>query len=119
MNRNIYKAKRLTKRKKSIRKHLSGTKEAPRVSLARSNKHISAQAIDDVNKLTLVYADDKANKETKKVTKTVKASEVGKELGAKLKKLKIDKIVFDRSGYKYHGRVKALADGIREAGIKF
>jgi len=91
----------------------------PRVSVYRSNNHIYAQVIDDVEGKTLVASDDKALKLKKGLKGIERASEVGKDLGKKIKAKKIKGIVFDRNGFKYHGQVKALADGIREAGIKF
>jgi large subunit ribosomal protein L18 len=103
------------KRKRRIRKSVSGTKQTPRISVFRSNKHIYAQAIDDVNSITLASANDK----NEKAKKSEKAEKVGESLGKKLKDMKIKKAVFDRSGYKYHGRVKQLAEGIRKTGIKF
>lgn len=107
---------RRQRRKQGIRKQISGTGEIPRVSVARSANHIYAQAIDDVAAKTVAAANDL---KVTKGKKSEKAAEVGKELGKALKTKKIKKIVFDRSGYNYHGRVKALADGIRESGIEF
>ncbi len=105
------------KRIMSIRKNISGDAERPRVAVFRSNNHIYAQVIDDVNHITLASATDA--KVSKKSKPAEAAKEVGKELGEKILKAKIEKVVFDRRGYKYHGRVKALADGIREAGVVF
>jgi large subunit ribosomal protein L18 len=105
------------KRILSIRKTLMGSTERPRVTVFRSNNHIYAQVIDDVKHVTLASASDA--KITKKAKPADIAKEVGKELGEKILKAKIEKVVFDRRGYKYHGRVKALADGIREAGVVF
>lgn len=112
------KRKQFLKRKKSVRKHVRGTSEKPRVSLQRSNKHIYAQVIDDVEKKTIASFSDR-NLSSNKGKKVDLASQVGEELGKLIKSKKIDTIIFDRSGYKYHGRVQALADGIRKAGIKF
>lgn len=106
------------KRKMHIRKNIYGSASRPRVTVFRSNKHIYAQAIDDVNSKTLFSASDYSQK-SEKGAKTEKASEVGKELGKVMKKEGVSEIVFDRNGYKYHGKVKALAEGIRESGIKF
>ena len=104
-----------------VRSKISGTDEKPRISVFRSNKHIYAQVIDDVNMKTLVQSSDKEVKKSvkSKKNKSEIAREVGKILGKKLKKVKIDKVVFDRSGYKYHGRVKELAEGVRKVGINF
>lgn len=105
------------KRKKSIRKKISGTTSIPRVSMFRSNKHIYAQVIDDSNHITLSSVSSAIEKA--KDNKVNIASALGTKLAAQLKEKKIDAIVFDRSGYKYHGRVKAFADSLRESGIKF
>ena len=107
-----------TKRQMHIRKRISGTALRPRISVFRSNNHIYAQAIDDENSVTIASASDYSEKKTKK-DKTSKAANVGKELGSKLLEQKIEFVVFDRRGYKYHGKVKSLADGLREAGLKF
>jgi large subunit ribosomal protein L18 len=98
-----------------IRKKIRGTSSKPRLSVFRSNKEIYVQAIDDVNRATICAASSKG------ITgnKSEKAKGVGIQIGQKLKDINITTAVFDRSGYLYHGRVKALADGAREAGIKF
>lgn len=99
-------AKRLS-RKKRVRAKVSGTKERPRLSVFRSNTMLYAQLIDDENARTVAEARGKD------------ANKVGEDIAAKAKKAKIVKIVFDRSGYKYHGKVKALADAVRAGGIEF
>ncbi len=106
---------------KRIRAKISGTKEQPRLSVFRSNKHIFLQLIDDSSQKTLVSANDlKINPPAGgKGTKTEIAKEVGKELAKLAKAKKIKKVVFDRGGYKYHGRVKASAEGAREGGLNF
>ncbi len=108
-------------RHKRIRAKISGTKEQPRLSVFRSNKHIFLQLIDDSSQKTLVSASDlKINLSAGgKGTKTEIAKEVGKELAKLAKAKKIKKVVFDRGGYKYHGRVKASAEGAREGGLSF
>jgi large subunit ribosomal protein L18 len=116
MRRVLQKKLKRTKRKMAIRKTLSGTASRPRISVYRSNKFIYAQAIDDVNEVTLAYASDV--KSTAKSNKVDKALEVGKNLGAALKAKKIEAVVFDRNGYKFHGRIKSIAEGIKEAGVK-
>ncbi|PID87357.1 50S ribosomal protein L18 [Candidatus Gracilibacteria bacterium] len=108
--------KRLT-RKNRIRSKISGTPTKPRLSVFRSNAHISVQLIDDTNSKTLASASDLKLKE--KSTKTEKAKKVGVEMAEKIKGLKIESVVFDRGGFAYHGRVKALAEALREGGIKF
>lgn len=95
-----------------------GTKERPRLSVFRSNKHIFLQLIDDVSGKTIVSASDFQSKAGKK-TKTDIAREIGKELAESAKKKKIKKAVFDRGGYKYHGRIKAVAEGAKEGGLVF
>ena len=99
----------------SIRKKVSGTSERPRLAVFRSNKQIYAQVIDDIAGHTLASA---SSVETKG-TKIEQASAVGKLIADNAKNAGIDTVVFDRGGFLYHGRVKALADSAREAGLKF
>ena len=99
----------------TIRKKVSGTSERPRLAIFRSNKGIYAQVIDDVNGNTLASASSKEAKGTK----TEQATVVGKLIAANAKTAGIDTVVFDRGGFLYHGRVKALADSAREGGLKF
>ena len=116
------KTKARLKRKKRIRKHLVGTQERPRLSVFRSSKHIYAQVIDDTHGHTLVAASslDKVVKEQPEFeNKIAIASFVGKLLGEKAVDKGISKVVFDRNGFLYHGRVKAVSDGAREAGLDF
>lgn len=104
------------KRHKKVRKRIMGTKDRPRLAVFRSNKHIFAQIIDDKEGKTLVFASDlKMTQDQKRK----KAFEVGKELAAKAAKLKIKKIVFDRGGFLYHGRIAELGKGAREGGLEF
>lgn len=111
------------KKEKRIRRHLRvrakifGTKERPRLSVFRSAKHIYAQLIDDEKDQTLVAASDLELK--KKAKKQEIAKEIGKLLAKKAKAKRITEVVFDRGGYQYHGRVKALAEGARSGGLKF
>ncbi|HLD11346.1 MAG TPA: 50S ribosomal protein L18 [Patescibacteria group bacterium] len=110
------------KRHTRIRATLSGTKDCPRLSVFRSNFYIYAQLIDDVHSNTLVAASDQEleKKKTKLPKEAMKrAKEVGLVLAQRAKEKKIKKVVFDRSGYKYHGRVRALAEGAREGGLSF
>ena len=107
------------RRHKRIRSRVFGTKERPRLCVFRSNKHIYAQLIDDEKGHTLVSTSDLELKNVKKLKKREKAFEVGKLIAEKAKKKNIKKVVFDRGGYKYHGRVKALAEGAREGGLIF
>jgi len=102
---------------KRIRAKVAGTEERPRISVFRSNAHMFVQVIDDVKQNTLVSASDAEVKETK--GKTNKSDALGKILAEKMKAKKITNVVFDRGGYQYHGRVKALADSLRKEGINF
>ncbi|ESU20859.1 ribosomal protein L18 [Flavobacterium cauense R2A-7] len=101
-----------------IRKIVSGTAAKPRLSVFRSNKEIYAQIIDDVNGVTLAAASSREAGITKG-TKIETAASVGKLIAEKALKAGIETITFDRGGNLYHGRVKSLADGAREAGLKF
>jgi large subunit ribosomal protein L18 len=106
--------------KNRIRKIVSGTEARPRLSVFRSNKEIYAQIIDDVTGKTISAASSRDKDiATSKGNKTEKAALVGKALGEKAIKAGVETISFDRGGYLYHGRVKSLAEGAREAGLKF
>lgn len=98
---------KIARRHKRIRATISGTAEKPRLSVFRSNKFIYAQLIDDVKGHTFVEAHD------------VDAKTVGVEIAKKAKKIKLEKVVFDRGGYLYTGKIKAVADAAREGGLKF
>lgn len=111
------KSSRRLKIRQGIRKKLSGTKETPRLCVFKSNTGIYAQIIDDLAGHTLAAASSK-ELGNKGVNLNV-SKEVGKKLAEKAIAEGIDKVVFDRGGYLYHGRVKALADGAREGGLKF
>lgn len=107
------------RRHRRVRKTLRGTAERPRLTVFRSNRYIYAQVIDDIDGHTLVSASSQEpdlraanlNRET--------AAKVGEMIGTRAKAAGLDAVVFDRGGYKYHGRVKALADAAREAGLEF
>ncbi|WP_320814582.1 50S ribosomal protein L18 [Flavobacterium sp.] len=101
-----------------IRKTVSGTPTQPRLSVFRSNKEIYAQVIDDVSGVTLVAASSREN-EVVKGTNIETANAVGKLVAERALKAGVNTISFDRGGYLYHGRVKSLAEGAREAGLKF
>ena len=109
------------KRHRSLRKRIEGTAERPRLAVFRSTRHIYAQIIDDVQKKTLTAISDKvlAVEGEAKADKKARAKRVGAAIAKQCLEKGIDKVVFDRAGYKYHGRVSALADGAREAGLKF
>lgn len=102
--------------KKRIRVKMHGTMDRPRLTVFRSNKFIYAQVIDDTTGKTLAQASDV---KIAKGTKTARAQEVGKLIGAACKNAKIEKVVFDRNGFKYTGRIKLVADEARAAGLKF
>lgn len=110
------------KRKVRVRKKISGSAETPRLNVYRSNKHIYAQLVDDVNGTTIASISTliKGIKEkAAKSEKTEAAKLVGSGIGKLAKEKGIKSVVFDRGGYLYHGRVKAVADAAREAGLKF
>jgi large subunit ribosomal protein L18 len=137
------KRKQRIRRHKKVRAKISGTKEMPRLCVFRSNKHIYAQLVnDEENKVLASFSDSKIKIKKSKKSSSVKADgkgakdkaakkekilsskllmafEVGKAIAEKAKELNITSVVFDRGGYKYHGRVKALAEGAREQGLKF
>ncbi|MDZ4846820.1 MAG: 50S ribosomal protein L18 [Chitinophagales bacterium] len=115
-----HKTLRRNRIRKSIRKRIKGTKEMPRLAVRRSNKDIYVQVIDDIAGHTLVAASsrDKSLALTKG-TKSDMSKAVGMELAKRAVEAGISQVVFDRGGYLYHGRVKALADGAREGGLKF
>jgi large subunit ribosomal protein L18 len=113
------KSKRRKTIRRRIRKRITGTEACPRLSVFRSNKQIYAQLIDDVTGRTLAAASSAADEAGDKINKTEQAGRVGKALGEKAVQAGISQVVFDRGGYLYHGRVKSLADGAREAGLKF
>ncbi len=100
-----------------VRKVISGTADRPRMSVFRSNKRIYVQLIDDLAGVTLASASSASYGE--KMTKTESSKAVGKAIAEKAKEAGIESVVFDRNGYLYHGRVKALAEAAREAGLKF
>ncbi|MDQ3141131.1 MAG: 50S ribosomal protein L18 [Bacteroidota bacterium] len=115
------KTNKRTKRQKvryRIRKTVSGSVERPRLSVFKSNKAIYCQVIDDIGGQTLFEASS-LDKTITKATKTEQAKEVGKLIAKKVTDGNISSVVFDRGGFLYHGRVKALADGAREGGLQF
>lgn len=121
---------RTTTQDKRIRRHarvravIKGTSERPRLSIFRSNRHIIAQLIDDVAGRTLGYATDqikgvKGKKTAKKETPVTRAAALGEQIAKLAADINISMIAFDRGGYRYHGRVKAVAEGARKGGMKF
>lgn len=116
----LTKIERRIRIKRRIRKIVFGTAERPRLSVFRSNKQISAQLIDDNAQRTLVSASSLCKEiAEKKITKIEQAQLLGALVAEKAKAAGIETVVFDRNGYLYHGRVKALADAAREGGLKF
>jgi len=109
------------RRHRRVRAKIKGTERVPRLCVFRSNKHIWCQLIDDTKGHTILSASDieLEEKERKGKSKSELAYQVGKLIAEKALKKKIERIVFDRGGYKYHGRVKAVAEGAREGGLKF
>jgi large subunit ribosomal protein L18 len=107
------------RRHRRVRGRLSGTAERPRLVVFRSNRGIAAQVVDDLEGKTLAAASWQHLKKAFKGSKTEQAAEVGKLLAANAKKAGVETVVFDRAGYLYHGRVKALAEGAREGGLRF
>ncbi len=125
-DKNIKKRLARLKRKSRIRKKIHGTTEKPRLTVFRSAKHIYAQLVDDTTGKTLTGVSS-LNKELQAAIEEVRKKEgkvgvsklVGKAIAEKAKKMNIETVVFDRNGFIFHGRVKAVADGAREGGLKF
>lgn len=117
MNNLLHKLQNRARRQGRIRTRLSGTAERPRLSVFISNRHISAQLIDDDARRTTAYATTVGQKLSG--TMTERAAWVGEELAKKAKGVKVKQVVFDRNGKLYHGRVAALADAARKAGLEF
>jgi large subunit ribosomal protein L18 len=107
------------RRHRRVRGKVKGTAERPRLVVHRSNRGITAQLVDDLSGKTLASASWLALKQAFKGDKSEQATEVGKLLATSAKQAGVQSCVFDRGGYLYHGRVKALADGAREGGLKF
>lgn len=119
---NNRKLEKRIRRHKRIRAKISGSDTVPRVSIFRSNKNIFAQIIDDNKRMTIFSTHDvvKTKSGTKsKRSKVQKAEIAGEELAKKVKESGMSQVVFDRGGYKYHGRIKAFAEGLRKGGLKF
>lgn len=116
----VSKRRKKLKNKKRVRSKISGTAKRPRVSVFRSNKHVYVQMIDDVKSETVIAVSDKSLPQEVRKGKLPKeiARLVGEQLAKKALKMKIESGVFDRGAYRYHGRVRALAEGLREGGLK-
>ncbi len=117
MNRIAHTLKNYKRRQHRTRTGLTGSSDRPRLSVNVSNLHVTAQIIDDTKHQTIVYSTSVGAKMDGNMTK--KAELVGKDIAKKAAKVKIKKVVFDRGGRLYHGRIKALADAAREAGLEF
>ncbi len=115
----LTKAQRRTRIKRRVRKTVQGTNSKPRLSVYRSNKEIYAQIINDVDSKTLAAASSLDKAIAKEGTKSDVAKAVGKAIAERAIASGIESIAFDRNGYLYHGRIKSLADGAREGGLKF
>ncbi|OGN00336.1 MAG: 50S ribosomal protein L18 [Candidatus Yanofskybacteria bacterium RIFCSPHIGHO2_02_FULL_41_29] len=108
------------RRHNRVRAAVKGTSDRPRVSIFKSNRHVFIQFIDDTARKTILSSKITPAKKSKiKGTKTEKVVEIAKILAKKAEEAGVKKVVFDRGGYKYHGRIKALADGLRAGGLKF
>lgn len=120
---NCYDHMKLDKKQKRIKRHkrirakVMGTESLPRVSVFRSNRHLFVQLVDDAKGKTVLSAGDLRNE--LKGDKKEKASRVGELLAQKALEKGVKKVVFDRGGFKYHGRIKSLADGLRKGGLEF
>ena len=115
MEKNQLKRKRRWRRKRGIRKRVFGTSERPRLTVYRSNQHVYAQVIDDVQGHTLASA---SSHSLEKGSDVDAATQVGQQLAEKARGAGVEAVAFDRNGYRYHGRVKALADAVRGAGVR-
>lgn len=115
----LSKVEKRQKIKRRVRRNIFGTETKPRLSVYRSNKEIYAQIIDDNNGVTLASASSREKGVSVEGTKSEVSASVGKALAAKAVAKGIETVVFDRNGFVYHGRIKALADGAREGGLKF
>jgi large subunit ribosomal protein L18 len=107
------------RRHRRVRKHLAGTQSRPRLAVYRSNRYIYAQVIDDDSGRTIAAASSQEKDLREKTLSADTATEVGKLVAERAKDAGVSAVVFDRGGYKYHGRIKALADAAREAGLEF
>lgn len=118
MQSTIHKQSKKAARARRTRSRIHGTKEVPRLHVFRSLKHISAQLIDDASSRTIVSVSEK-ELPAGKGAKTERAQALGELLGGKARKAGVERVIFDRGPYLYHGRIAAFADGARKAGLKF
>lgn len=119
MDRQKSKAKRRNRRRVGIRRRVSGTPSRPRLAVYRSLNHIYVQVIDDISGRTLASASTRDKDVTPSGGKSEAAAQVGKQIAEKAKAAGITAVTMDRAGFRYHGRIKALADAAREAGLQF
>ena len=119
MDRLEQKMGRRARRKARIRKRVSGTAERPRLTVYRSNRYTYVQAIDDVKGRTLCAASNLSKEGSEIGNRVSEIARLGELIGSKLKEQGVEGVVFDRNGYRYHGIVKAIADGARKTGLKF
>jgi large subunit ribosomal protein L18 len=117
MKKLVEKARKRLKRKASIRKKVAGTAERPRLSVYKSNRHTYVQAVDDVAGVTVAAASNLEKDARAGKNRVGDMEALGARVAARLKEKQVSAVVFDRNGYKYHGKVKAIADGARKAGI--
>jgi large subunit ribosomal protein L18 len=118
MKKMIDKTRKRLKRKASIRKRIHGTPERPRMTVYKSNRYTYVQAIDDATGTTIAAASNLEKDQRGILNKTAALEKLGELMGERLKAKNVTAVVFDRNGYRYHGKVKAIADGTRKAGIK-
>lgn len=118
MNRVLDKERRRVRRKFRIRKRLHGTTERPRMTVFKSNRHMYVQVIDDVKGTTIASATDVQKDLAQLKPNVANGEKLGEVIGKRLLDLKVKSVVFDRNGYRYHGVIKAIADGARKAGIE-
>jgi len=118
-DRNVEKKNSRLKRSRRVRARVKGTPERPRLVVFKSLKHVYAQLVDDTSRKTLTGVSSLKGGLNVSGNRTEKAKAVGTAIADKAKELGFDSIVFDRSGYRYHGKIKALAEAVREAGLKF
>lgn len=122
-NKNVAKHKRASRRRSRVRGRIHGTADRPRLTVAKSLNNVFVQVIDDVNAVTLAYAASNsknvADQLKAEMTKTEVARKVGEVIAAAAKEKGIESVVFDRNRYRYHGRVRAVAEGARSGGLKF
>jgi large subunit ribosomal protein L18 len=113
------KQRKRLQRKRHIRKSIVGTTERPRMTVFRSNRFVYIQVIDDSKGETIASVNNRQKENAALKTNVENASKLGELIGARMKEKSVESVVFDRNGYKYHGIVKAIADGARKSGLKF